>query len=155
MRFFSEYFICHFYFFWSKILCIIFTPKTICCSRLFSNFYWFNFWFCVFHFLQCGKCFLTTLFNAFVIMEWFDLNFNFNSLFQILSIKYFLDDFLMCLCILFISLKMLKYFSSGLILLNTKLSSLSNAFCLYISQAIFLSWWANSLTSIASLYSWK
>ena len=148
MRFFSKYFICHFYFFWSKIFCIIFTPKTIRCSRLF--YFWL-----LFMFYNVGSIFLTTHFKHFDFIEWFDLNSSSNSLFEILPIKDFLDDFLMCLCILFISLKMLKYFSSGLILLNTKLSSLSNAFCLYISQAIFLPWWANSLTSIASLYSWK
>ena len=52
MRFFSEYFVCHFYFLWPKILRIIFTPKTIRCSRLFSSFYWFCFWLCVLYVLH-------------------------------------------------------------------------------------------------------
>ena len=91
--------------------------------------------FVLFIFYNVGSVFLTTLFNAVVIIEWFDLNFNSNSLFQILSIK----EFLMCLCILSISLKMLKSFSSGLILINTQLSSFSNAFCLSVSSLIFLS----------------
>ena len=126
-RLFFEYFICHIYFLWPKIFRIIFTPRTIRCSRLFSNFYRFNFWFCVFYVLQCGKCFLTTLFNAFIIIEWFDLNSNFSNLFQILSMK----DFLMCLCILLVSLKMLKSFSSGLILISTELTSF---LMLFVSQ---------------------
>ena len=140
--------ICHFHFFWSKILRINFAPKTI---RCFTFFYRTYFWFYVFHFLQCGKYFLATLFNAIVIIEWFDSNSNSNSLFQILSVK----DFLMYLCILLISLKMLKYFSSGLILINTQLSSFSNVFCLSISLLIFLSACRNSSTSTASLYSRK
>ena len=87
MGFFSEYFICHFYFLWPKIMSKIFTPKTICCSRLFFKFFQFYFWFCIFHSLQSGSTFLATLFNAFVIIEWFDLNSSFNSLFEILSIN--------------------------------------------------------------------
>ena len=39
----------------------------------------------------------------------------------------------MSLCILFISLKMLKSAASGLILMNMQLSSLSSACCLCIS----------------------
>ena len=50
-----------------------------------------------------------------------------------LAIKDFLDDLLICLCILFFSLKMLKSTGSGLILMNTQLSCLSNAFCICIS----------------------
>ena len=59
----------------------------------------------------------------------------------------------MSLCILFISLKMLKSFSSESILINIQLSSFSNAFCLSISLLIFLLVCPNSSTSIASLYS--
>ena len=58
----------------------------------------------------------------------------------------------MCLCILFISLKMLKSGSSGLILINTQLSSLFNALCLSISLLTFLSACPNSSSSTASLY---
>ena len=52
MRFFSEYFVCYFCISWPKILRIIFTPKTICFSTLFSNFYRFYFWLYVFHVLH-------------------------------------------------------------------------------------------------------
>ena len=52
VRFFSEYFTCHFHFFWSKILLIIFAAKPIRCSRLFSNFYPFYLSLCVFHVLH-------------------------------------------------------------------------------------------------------
>ena len=41
-----------FTFFWPKILCIIFALKTIHCSRLLFNFYWFYIWLCVFHVLH-------------------------------------------------------------------------------------------------------
>ena len=71
-------------------------------------------------------------------MELFDLNFNVNNLFESSLLKDFLVDFLMCLCISFIALKILKSFSSALILINSQLSSFSNAFCLYISWSIFL-----------------
>ena len=67
------------------------------------------------------EVFLTAIFNAFVVIKWFDLNSNSNRFFQF-CIKDFLNDFLMCLCILLISLKMLKSLSSGLILINTQLS---------------------------------
>ena len=40
---FSGYFICHFYFLWPKVMCKVFTPKTICYSGYFSNFYRFYF----------------------------------------------------------------------------------------------------------------
>ena len=75
-----------------------------------------------------GGIFLTTHFKHFDFIERCDLNSSSNSLFEILPVKDFLDDFLMHLCILYNSLKMLKSFSSGLILINTQLSSLSNAF---------------------------
>ena len=45
--FFSEYFICHFYILWAKVMSAIFTPKIIRCSRSFSNFDRFYFWLCV------------------------------------------------------------------------------------------------------------
>ena len=38
-------------------------------------------------------------------IEWFDLNSNLDNIFEILSSKYFLDDCLLCLCILIIALK--------------------------------------------------
>ena len=65
VRFFPEYFVCHFYFLWPKIIGKIFTPKTICCSESLSNFYQFYFWFCVFQFLLFGKMFLAYRFNSF------------------------------------------------------------------------------------------
>ena len=79
-------------------------------------------------------------------MELFDLNSNLNNLFERSSIKDFFVDFsvnflvdiLMCLCISFIALKILKSFSSEFILINLRSSSLSNAFCLSISWSIFV-----------------
>ena len=62
--------------------------------------------------------FLTSLFNEFVIIEWFDLKSRSNSLFEILSVEDYLVDFLICLCVSFTALKMLKFSSSGLILIN-------------------------------------
>ena len=62
---FLEYFVCHFYFLWPKIIYIIFTPKAIRCYRSLSNFYRFYFWLRVFHFLQFGKTFLACRFNSF------------------------------------------------------------------------------------------
>ena len=76
---------------------------------------------------------LTIQFKHFDFITLFCLICNSNNLFERSSISDFLIDFLMCLCILFISLKMLESFSSGLILINTQLSSLCNAFCLSIS----------------------
>ena len=87
VRFFSKYFICHFHFFRSKIFCMIFTHKTICCSRLFSNFDVF------FMFYNVGSIFLTTRLKHFDFIEWFDLNSSSNSLFEILSIKDFFGWF--------------------------------------------------------------
>ena len=154
MRLFPKYSICHFYFLWPKIIYIIFAFKTVCCSRLFCNFYRFYFWLSVFHVYNVGSVFfLTNVFNGFVIIEWFDLNSNSNRFFQILFIKDFLNVFLMCLCILFISLKMLKSFLSELIIINTQLRPFSNAFYLSISLLVFLSACPNSSTSIASLFS--
>ena len=80
-------------------------------------------------------------------MELFDLNSNLNNLFESSSIKDFLVDssvnflvnFLICLCISFMALKILKVFASGLILINSQVSYFSNAFCLFISWSIFLS----------------
>ena len=51
VRFFSEHFVCRFHFLWPKIMCKVFAPKTIRCSRYFSNFYRFYFWLRVYHFL--------------------------------------------------------------------------------------------------------
>ena len=47
---------------------------------------------------------------------------------------------------------MLKSGLSGLILINTQLSSLSNALCLSVSLLLLLSACPNSSTSIESLY---
>ena len=69
----------------------------------------------------------------------FDLNFNPNNLFEILSIKDCLDDFLICLRISFMALKMLKLLSSELILINSEQSRSSMAFYLLISSSIYLS----------------
>ena len=57
-------------------------------------------------------------------IEWFDLISNSNNLFEILPINDFLDVFSMCLFILFMVLKTLKSFSSGLILINSIFQSL-------------------------------
>ena len=76
---------------------------------------------------------LTTYFKHFVFIELSFLNYNLNNLFERSSIKDFLVDSLMCLCISFMALKILKFSSSGLILINSQLSSFSNAFCLFIS----------------------
>ena len=65
VRFFSEYFVCHFYFLWPKIMCKVFTSKIIRCSRSFSNFYRFYFWLCAFYSLYFGKIFLAYCFNSF------------------------------------------------------------------------------------------
>ena len=83
--------------------------------QFFPSFYWFYFD-CVFFMLYIeGGIFLT--------IQWFDLNSSSKNLFERLSIKdFFVDNsvhFLMCLCILFIALKILKFSLSGLILINT------------------------------------
>ena len=57
-----------------------------------------------------GRIFITTLFNAFVIIEWFDLNSDSNSLFEILSIKDFLVDFLICLYFIYDSKNFKNFF---------------------------------------------
>ena len=84
-----------------------------------------------------GNIFLTSHFRHFDF-ELFDTDSISSNLCERLSIIDFLVCFfvgflinlLMCQCI---SLKMLKSIASGLILMNTQLSSLSNAFCLCIS----------------------
>ena len=107
-----------------------------------------------------GNIFLTTYFkHCFYGVMLFFLDPNLHNLFESLSLKYFLVDFsvdflidsLMCLNISFLALKILKSFSSGLFLMNSQLSSFSNAFCLFISWLIFLSLWRISSTSITSL----
>ena len=89
-------------------------------------------------------------------MELFDLNSNFNNLFESSSIKDSLVNFLVGLtiklCILPISAKMLKFSLAGLILINSQFSSFSNTFCLCISWPISLLLCPCSLTSIANLY---
>ena len=82
---------------------------------------------------------LATYFEHFVFMELFDLNSSLNNLFEGSSILVdFSVNFLICLCISFIVLKILRSFSSGLILINSQLSSFSIDFCLFISWSIFL-----------------
>ena len=98
-----------------------------------------------------GSVFLTFHFKHFDFIEWFDLNFGSSNLFQRSSISDFLVDFLMCLCVLLIYLKMLEFFPSGLVLIYTQSSSFSSAFCLSISLLRFLPACPNSSTSIASL----
>ena len=144
------YYLYVFYTFYNIYACFI-TCKNHSLFYIFFSFYWFYFWSCVFRTLYCWQYFLTTHFKHFDFIEWFDLNSNFSNLFETSSIKDFLLNFLMSLYILFISLKMLKIFSSGLILINTQLSSFSSAFYLSISSLRFLSASPNSSTSIASL----
>ena len=85
--------------------------------------------------------------GIFLTIQWFDLNSSSKNLFERSSIKVFFIDFsvhfLMYLCILFIALKILKFSLSGLILINTQLSS--------ISLLRFLSACSNSPTSITIL----
>ena len=96
--------------------------------------------------------FLTIHFKHFDFIESFDLNSNPKNLFVRSSINDFIVVFLMCLCILFISAKMFKFFSSGLILISTQSSSFYNVLCLSILLLRLLSACPNSSTSIASLY---
>ena len=77
----------HYFFTFLSIICKILATKTI--SLVFFTFSTM--------FYDNGNTFLTTLFNTFAIIKWFDLNSSSNSLFEILSIKDFLVDFLMCL----------------------------------------------------------
>ena len=90
-RSFCYYLVFHYFFFFLSIACKVFTTKRI--SLVFLTFETM--------FYNDGNTFLTTFFNAFVIIEWFvdlnELNSSSNSLFEILSIKGFLVDFLMCL----------------------------------------------------------
>ena len=84
---------------------------------------------------------LATYFKHFVFMELFDLNSCLNNLFESPSLKdflvdssvNFLVDLIIKLCILPISTKILKSFSSGLILIKSQPSSYSIALCLFIS----------------------
>ena len=89
VRFFSENFVCHFYFLWPKIMCNVFTPKTICCFRSFSNFYRFYFWLRIFHCLYFGKIFLTIHFIHFDFIALCCLDFNSSNLFERSSIRNF------------------------------------------------------------------
>ena len=137
--FFYKHFICDFYFLWYilnnalfQFLSVLFLIVCVSMSSI------------------VGSIFLTIHFKHFVFIEWFDLNSDSSSLFERPSIRDFLFDFLMCLRILFFSLKMLNFFSSGLILINTQSSSFSSAFCLSISLLRFLSACPNSSASIAS-----
>ena len=77
--------------------------------------------------------FSTTLFNGFVIIELFDLNSSYDSLFQILSIKDFLVIFLMFLYISFMALKMLKFSLSS----SNKMFFYSFCLCFFHSQYLY------------------
>ena len=67
------------------------------------------------HFYKLDSIFLTIHFKHFDFIEWIDLNSNSSNLIERSSISDFLV-FLMCLCILFISLKIFKCFSYNQIL---------------------------------------
>ena len=73
---------------------------------------------------------------GFVILS--DLNFNPNSFVIILFIRVFLVDYLMCLNISLIVLKISMFSLSGSILMNMQLRSCPIAFCLFILQSIYL-----------------
>ena len=83
---------------------------------------------------------LTIYFKHFAFMQLFDLNSNFNNLFEISSIKAslvdfsvnFLVDLAMQFCVLPISTKILKFSLTGLILINSQPSFFNIAFCLSI-----------------------
>ena len=67
--FFSEYFICHFYFLWPKIMGKIFTPKTIRCFESFSNVYRFISDCVFFIFCNLVKCFWQSILNTLILLS--------------------------------------------------------------------------------------
>ena len=72
-------------------------------------------------------------------MELFDVNSSFNNLFERSSMKDYLVYSLMCLCISFMTLKILNFSSSGLAVVNSQPNYFSNALYFFISWSIFLS----------------
>ena len=72
-----------------------------------------------------GNISFLTYFKAFDFTERSNLNFIFGSIFERISIKDLLVDFLMCLCTSVIALKMFKFSLSGLILINLQCNSFS------------------------------
>ena len=72
-------------------------------------------------------------------MELFDVNSSFNNLFERSSMKDYLVYSLMCLCISFMTLKILNFSSSGLAVTNSQPNYFSNALYFFISWSIFLS----------------
>ena len=129
MRLFSKYFIYHFYFLWSAILCIILTPKTICCSKLFSKFYRFNFWLCIFHvlhyqfFIIFSKLLVSLLFVKF-----------FNFLF--LSFNFFISNFYFLLST-FISFSLIIFFSNFSLISFSFINCFSNFFIfLFLNSSV-------------------
>ena len=91
-------------------------------------------------FYNDGNIFSTTYLKAFYFIKWFDLNSNSNNLLGIFPIKAFLDDLLMFLCILPISISVSKSFSSGLILINLQSNYFFIAFCqFFMSISVFAS----------------
>ena len=75
---------------------------------------------------------MTTYVKALAIIKLLKSNSNFHNVFEILPINNFSDDSLICQCILFMALELLKSFSLGLILINLQPSSFLIAFCLSI-----------------------
>ena len=112
----SNHFICHCYFFKNQYCLYVFYDL----NNKLSYFY------------NVGNISLTTYF-----IEWLELNFNSDSLFDILSINDSFVNFsfysLMWLYILSISTYTSKSFPSGLILINLQSSSFSIDFCLFIA----------------------
>ena len=103
MRFFSEYFVCYFYFSYPKILRIIFTPKTIRYSTLFSNFYWFYFWLDVFHILhyQFFYCYFSKIIRN-LVSSWVFYFFIFDSfIWGFCIFKFFISTSFLFLIFLF------------------------------------------------------
>ena len=135
-----------------KLLVQSLHPKQYVVPIFFPNFIGFIFD-CVFFIIRNLPVFFwQSILNTLIFFEWFDLNSNSSNLFERSSISDFSVDFLMCLCILFISLKMLKFFSSGLILINKQSSSFSSAFCLSVSLLRFLLACPNSLIHQLQVY---
>ena len=72
-----------------------------------------------------GNISFLAYFKAFDFTEWSNLSFVFGSIFERISIKDLLADFLMCLCISVMALKMFKFSLSGLFLINLQSNSFS------------------------------
>ena len=101
---------------------------------------WYNLFF---HFYNVGERFLTNfLVNLDTMLLFLNLDVAFNNSFTSFIVDFlviFLVDSLMHLCITFMVLKILIFFSSGLIQMNSQSNYFSNAFFLCISLLVFLS----------------